>query len=400
MIDRQTKVRALLNNLSLRETLRPLWTITYYFGIQLDWCVSDSSEKRSIFFIRCLSVIIISSFNIIMILFEFCQLIIGIMKMTTVHDIIPTLIWFIPLTLSVTCQIKYLVGRHELLSFFESWHNLEKEIDLRYKHRNITAKPINKIRKAIVCYYVIMWVALLSGLSYIIIQFPESPFLLSNYQWLNNFLGLSFIRFIHLSDLVLHFILISLSDVVPAIIFYHASLAIRVLAEEVEVCVTGKILFSARLRQIWLSYGVTSKLVERANIWYGPLILFDHGIKFFLTSTMFYLTLYNFQNDTFKAEVYFIKLIIGSINITICNLLASRLHCASTNLKMKLHCIINQYWDSMDKQDRDTLTAFLNQVQHEELAACPLNLYKVTPSILLTFLSLTTSYVIVLIQSK
>jgi len=46
------------------------------------------------------------------------------------------------------------------------------------------------------------------------------------------------------------------------------------------------------------------------------------------------------------------------------------------------------------------MLAFLNQVQQDELAACPLGLYKVTPSILLTILSLILSYVIVLIQTK
>ena len=49
---------------------------------------------------------------------------------------------------------------------------------------------------------------------------------------------------------------------------------------------------------------------------------------------------------------------------------------------------------------RDIMLAFLNQVQQDELAACPLGLYKVTPSILLTILSLILSYVIVLIQTK
>ena len=356
-----------------------------------------------------------------MLVFEFSQLIIGIFRMNTVHDIIPILIWFIPFVQSITSQVKYLLGRQELLSFFDDFHNLEEEIDLRNKPQNHIIKSIKTTRLVAMFYYVFMWIGLLMGLAYIIIQFPESPFLLSTHHWITATLGLTLIRFIHIFDLVLHFISTSLADIVPAMVFYHISLKLRLLTEELsqvaELCfksetqishvskscfqpLSEKITFSAHLRCIWLKFGDISKIVERANTLFGPLILFDHGVKFFLTCTMLYLTLYHFQKATFQAEVYFIKLIIISINLVLCNLLASQLYCASTNMKKKLLSLMNEHWDSIEKQDKDTLNTFLNQVQQEELAACPLNLYQITPSMLLTTLSLTVSYVIVLIQSK
>lgn len=115
---------------------------------------------------------------------------------------------------------------------------------IRNKPKNDTIKSIKTIRLFTGFYFVLMWIGLFIGLAILIIQFPESSFLLSTYDWINATLGLTLIRFIHMFDLVLHFICSSLADIVPAMIYYHISLMIQLLTKELshvsELCFKSK----------------------------------------------------------------------------------------------------------------------------------------------------------------
>ena len=99
-------------------------------------------------------------------------------------------------------------------------------------------------------------------------------------------------------------------------------------------------------------YGLMSTLVRQANCWFGSLMLFDHGVKFFLCCTMLYTALYNFQTDSLKSGVYMGNMLAFGIHTVSCNLLASQLYRASSSVRIKLASILNENWDSMDKASR------------------------------------------------
>jgi len=53
---------------------------------------------------------------------------------------------------------------------------------------------------------------------------------------------------------------------------------------------------------------------------------------------------------------------------------------------------------SSDKEGRRIIKAFANRLQSAGMIACPAGLYHITPSILLTLLSLIVTYTILLLQ--
>lgn len=231
--DVSDKVKMILPELSLRKTLGPQWAITNYCGILLDWCVARSDEKLSIFLVRCVSALLVFIFHFLMMLFQLVQLMTRVTQMTTVHDIIPNFIWLSALLLSIVTQVRYLLGRKKVLKFFEEWTDLEKKINIEKNCKN-AKQSIKWARGIIGTIYTLLWAGIIIGFSYFAVEYPHAPYLLSSRQGLKNSLGIPLITFLHIFDLSLHFIIISLSDVVPAFVFYHAAWGIRTLAEELD----------------------------------------------------------------------------------------------------------------------------------------------------------------------
>jgi len=55
---------------------------------------------------------------------------------------------------------------------------------------------------------------------------------------------------------------------------------------------------------------------------------------------------------------------------------------------------------SSNKEERRVIKSFLGRLEHNTLGANPSGFYRVTPSVLLTLLSLIVSYTIILLQSS
>ena len=83
-----------------------------------------------------------------------------------------------------------------------------------------------------------------------------------------------------------------------------------------------------------------------------------------------------------------------------CLLISAQLHNSSSKLKGTASSLLSRHCYKMSKEDRDLTVLFINRLQDHQLAACPLGLYCVTNAIMLTILSLTISYVIILVQMK
>ena len=155
------------------------------------------------------------------------------MKMKTVHDIIPNLIWLSGLPLSIATQLRYLLGRRKVLEFFDAWADLEKKINIE-KNCKDAGPCIKRARYIIATIYTLLWAGIIIGIGYVVVEYSHSPYLMSSQKMFKDSLGIPLITFLHLFDLSLHFIVISLSDVVPAFVFYHAAWGIRTLAEELD----------------------------------------------------------------------------------------------------------------------------------------------------------------------
>ncbi len=60
--------------------------------------------------------------------------------------------------------------------------------------------------------------------------------------------------------------------------------------------------------------------------------------------------------------------------------------------------IHNRNWFKFDIEERKTFSTFQDQVNRDQVTATPSNLFTITYSLLLTLLSLTIIYVIILLQ--
>ena len=126
---RNTKIGMQQNgvNITLEESLRPLWKLTYYSGILLDWCRPMPNQNRLCKTICYAGISFSFSLLFSVVVFELIQLIFLIGDMPYIHAVIPNLVWFTPLVLAILTYFHYLRRRREFLIFFEDWKCLEKE---------------------------------------------------------------------------------------------------------------------------------------------------------------------------------------------------------------------------------------------------------------------------------
>ena len=240
---------------------------------------------------------------------------------------------------------------------------------------------------------------------------PDAPFLLSHYPTLRDALTMPVVITIHLAGIFISWVGFSLLDVVPGIVFYCAGKQIESIRQQLTDDFDSKLLnprntaitstdFGTRLRQTWFKYEALFDLVAEANRTFGILMFLDHGIKFFLTCSLTFMAL-SYTEDvgidkmtvTGTAGAFAFRFVAGLLP-------AAHLHSSSSNLLTTASSLLSKHFYKMTQEEREVVVLFIERLRDHQLTASPLGLYCVTNSILLTVLSLTVSYVIVLVQLK
>lgn len=339
------------------------------------------------------------------------------MWQTNLHRIIPNLTWFIAYACGLFSFSYYNLQQRKLLSFFKHWENFE--INFSNKSDTGASSALVKQKRLAkfmyVSYFVITCGCLLGFCNSL--RSSNASFMLSHYQILRDTLTIPFVVTIHLIAISLVWVSFSLLDIVPAIIFYCASKQIQSIEQELKndfgfgllnVCENVALLstkqfkteFCIRLRNTWFKYETLFNLIEEANRTFGILMFINHGIKFSLTCTLTSMAL----STTKDAEVDKLAVLTTAITFVfrfLTGLLpTAQLHSSSSNLRATASSLMSQHCYKMSKEERSFAFLFIHRLQDHQLAACPLNLYYVTYSILLNVFTLTVSYVIILVQLK
>lgn len=99
------------------ETLRPLWKLTHYCGILLDWCRPICKDNHRFYKVtRFIWITLLFLLLFAIFLFEMIQLVRGIESAPNIHVMILNILWSVPLLVGFIVQEQFL--RYRRVSSF------------------------------------------------------------------------------------------------------------------------------------------------------------------------------------------------------------------------------------------------------------------------------------------
>ena len=159
------------------------------------------------------------------------------------------------------------------------------------------------------------------------------------------------------------------------------------------------------IRRVWTRYEKVGKMVSRADSLFGSFLIYGQVVAVLITTLVVYSILYNL-GDALKMRTvgpilsYILILTAVVFRFSSSVIISSQLHSSVTKFLSALNDLMSKHWNRITKEDRELLRSFMWSIQSDPLVASPLGVYKVTPSVLVSVLSVVVSYVIVLLQSK
>ena len=401
----------------LENTLQPIWKLTHYTGVLIDWFYIEPENKNLL--VKILNRLIITLVFFILFLlinFEFIQLIIAIINMTSIHSVTPNVLWFFvyPLPLVTFCRFIFL--RRAIASFFYDWDIFEIQL-LNLKLDTESGKSAKRIRNYLFSAYFLIHAFVLYGLVNLMLNKPQAPFLFMHYPVLNEMFTVPFLITLHIVSFLLGWTFSMMAEVVPGLTFYHAALNLERIKLQISRLFSTlqpslissdsrannqqpKSIFISQTQTIWKHYETVNDLVKRANKLFGLLMTVALSVNFFLICLGMYSALANFKTSKNTAANYLITVFKNLFLLVTSNLLSSKLNSSFNELNAKFASQLSLHYHLLAEEEVEVVAAFLYRLQEEPIVARPLNLYNVTHEILLTMASLVVSYVIVLLQAK
>ena len=390
--------------------MTPLWKLTYYSGLTFDWCRPIQRGRLST--IVHLIVILFSLLALLCLFIKFgFELVITMKKGSPLQDILLLLVVSCDLPMTLTTWTTFLVRRKSFLAFFHDWKQLEKQLHI------VDGASIKIVSTVIYLIYFSLSVAfLLSNILEWVINEDVEPwkndhFLLYINPDLVETSHVVFIGLLNLLSSILMVIFIALVDIAPSLVYYHSSKMIKSLENEIlqfnqerAVAIVqprpDSSLRCSRVQSIWLRFEQLRSLISRADDLFGPIIILNHGIMFFITCTMAF-SLFQMIRNPFESagfSEFLTTLFFFSLRFELTIAFMSKVHISAGHLVSAVGSLSAKWCNSADSNEQRIIQSFLVRIQSIHLAAHPSGFYKITPSILLTLLSLIISYIIILLQ--
>lgn len=401
----------------LCDSLRPLWKLTHYTGILFDWCVplSFNASCSSALIRYCIMSLSVGSL-VIMTIFQTYQMFAVIVSDTwdIIDDLVIHFIWFIPLPHTCWNVAFFITRRRELLAFFEKFHQLEKQTH---------STPVHSLarRQVVFWFHAIFGLLLSVGIAIMICYYPEEFYFPTYYPMLRNIFTAPLLGIVEFVAFGVVLIYQSLTDLVPAFVYYHCDSLSAAIQNDLRGAIPIGILPGRRnssniavveleekqdregrlIHAVWSKYVVLRNLVKASDLMFGPLLLINYGMKFFMICMMTFSGLNDFRSTPLFDVI--VPLVISGFyvfRLTCCVMLKSQLYRSRERLITELVGCVNGYWFDLSWSEREVLISLQEQVERDQLTASPLGLFSVTPGILLTTASLTLTYIIILMQSN
>lgn len=398
--------------ISLESSLSPLWKISN-FGLLLPWCHSSEDdsiqhENRLVKTIRYLTVSITVLISLLYTTFITVQLVWAVEKAKTFYDVLPNLMWGIPVYIVLITQADYFIRRNEYLSFFNLWKSrLESQ-------RSLSVPKTNLKRACIIIYtgHFITFLGLMFNFTWIIFFVHEArvekPILLLDYPVLVEIFSAPVLfLFTVLAFCIPVCFFFTMGDVVPSFVYHHAAGITQILESDIQ-CLSASALLSHKeteleIQRIWTLYDTLCHLVSKADRLFGSLVVLHQGVSFVSICALLFNLLSN--KDQLREEgvfgIFLLVIFIFSFRLLWTITMTAQLYCSSDRLRAAVASLLSHRWISgLSEPQRSLVQHFLVRLEHDHLAAYPWSLYKIKPSILMTMLSLVATYTIILLQSR
>lgn len=405
-VDLEQDLSIVKRSISLESSLSPLWKISNV-GLLLQWCRSSEEQNRVLKTIRYMAVSITVSLTVLYATFVTVQLVWAVDQASTFYDVLPNLTWGVPAYIVLITQADYFIRRNEYLSFFNLWKcRLESQM-------SSSSVPKTNLKLAcIIIYtgYFVSFLGLMLNFAWIIFFAHEAkvekPILLLDYPILvKTFSVPALFFFTVLAFCIPVCFFFTMGDVVPSFVYHHAAGIAQMLESDIQrlSSSTSSSSNEVEIQRIWTLYDALCHLVSKADRLFGSLMVLHQGVSFVTICALLFNLLSN--KDQLRDEgvfgIFLVITFVFSFRLLWTITMTSQLYCSSDRLRAAVASLLSHRWIcGLSESQRSLVQNFLSRLEHDHLAAYPWSLYKITPSILLTMLSLVATYTIILVQSR
>ena len=325
-------------------------------------------------------------------------------------------------SLAVLTAYTFFVHGKQFQQFFEGW----KQVEIQSSHcwnsnnQNKKTKGLNIFKG----FHFLVLIMLPGQLTYYYLNSPNVPYFLSYHPFFRERLNTYFICFFHASSVYYCYLLGLLVDVLSTCFFYHAGCVIEDLVSEVQH--TTELYFSKNVtftesgnsidsasncdgidqyregrpfRRLWQRYETVLDWVNRGNQLFGLLILGSQLISFVTAIVSIFFAFKMLTLSPLFGLMAAVFSILTGFRIVLINQLVSHLYLSRGNLQSAIASLMSDEWYLLSEEDRQLLVSFQARLDKEDLAACPMHLFTINPTNLLTMLSLTVTYMVVIFQT-
>ena len=395
---------------TLHTTLRPLFNLTLYCGMLPNW--SDPQEiSRARLTLSWIAVSLTMGTQIGMTLFQIIQLKIPLSSDPDIHSVTFNMLWLIPSVTSLLIQWSYVTAARSLVKFLREWRILEESL-LSVDLKNRT----KLVRGFFYGCTLSMLIATVISITFLITEKPDSSYLLTHYSFFRRQGTKPLTILLHMFNVFLMKTLMAVSDLVPSFFFYHVSRVMRALCDQIKsahgftaviplvpgtkqtpMCPSDA--SKQRIQSLRSNYNRVRKFVNEANGLFGPSMIVSLASKFCFLCLLSYKTLYGLSHPSGEIFVYCVNFFFFAYDTVSSVLLASQLKKAASDFRERFSDFVVDNWSLLSVEAKEAAIAFSHELQVNQLAVKPSNLFTVEPELLLSIGSLITTYVIILLQS-
>ena len=382
----------------LDDMLRPMWRLMRYSGFNHGF-ISPNEENKVFNIIRWVLTALVVFLVLNISVFQLTQLAIEFPKRNHIAEISLNAVMSITCMMAIIFLHQFYTQHNQFVHFFNEWKMVETSFtDCSNRIRTV------RIAKSMTALFFLLTISCPFVIFFFNLMYPNSSIYFSYYVIFPDMFSY-FPNSIYAVSFYFVLMLLFLSEIVSSFVFYQAGCMIENLKQELQSYLAPHQNDSNVQTEnenpytfIWKKYESIQRWVNRANQLFGCIIIANQFCFISIACLSIYLTItspkYGLSRYPYIAGVVFAALRTVGLNW-----LFSHLYLSCGKLKSAVADSLSEKWHLLTKEQRDLLTSFLIRLDAGNLAACPLNLYTIDPTNLLSLLTLHISYVIVLLES-